>query len=68
MRFLEERQINDERVKSNPQLAFVLRLLLRDEKFHHVVLHDLYQALVRSRIIGQGEEWEELYRELDRYL
>ncbi|ADL19108.1 hypothetical protein ASAC_0702 [Acidilobus saccharovorans 345-15] len=63
-----ESQLRDPAVASNLQLTFVLKLLLRDEKFHHIVLHDLYQALVRGRIIGQGEEWEELYRELDRYL
>jgi len=45
-----------------------LRLVLRDERFHHVVLHDLYQALARGKVLGQGEEWEELYRELDRFL
>lgn len=63
-----ESQLRNPSVASNLQLTFILKLLLRDEKFHHVVLHDLYQALVRGRIVGQGEEWEELYRELDKFL
>jgi len=67
LRFFEA-AVRDPAVAQDPQLSFILRLILRDEAFHHVILHDLYQALVRGRLLGQGEEWEELYRELDRYL
>ncbi|AMD30148.1 hypothetical protein [Acidilobus sp. 7A] len=65
---LFEGLVRDPAVQQDPQLSFILRLVLRDERFHHVVLHDLYQALARGKVLGQGEEWEELYRELDRFL
>lgn len=52
----------------NPQLEFVLKLILRDEKFHHILLYDLYQALVRGKVLGEGEEWRELYEALDRFI
>jgi len=67
LRFFEA-AVRDPAVAQDPQLSFILRLILRDEAFHHVMLHDLYQALVRGRLLGQGEEWEELYRELDKHL
>lgn len=67
VRFFEA-AVRDPAVAQDPQLSFIVRLILRDEAFHHVILHDLYQALVRGRLLGQGEEWEELYRELDKYL
>ena len=67
LRFFEA-AVRDPAVAQDPQLSFILKLILRDEAFHHVMLHDLYQALVRGRLLGHGEEWEELYRELDKHL
>ena len=48
-----------------PALRFVLKLILRDERLHHVLLYDLYQALVRGALGGE-EAFRELYEDLDR--
>ena len=63
MKFLESLV---EREDLDPQLRFILKLILRDERVHHVLLHDLYQALVRGELQGD-QVFRELYRDLDRW-
>ena len=39
---LFEALLREQDVVKDPQLAFILKLVLRDERFHHMILHDLY--------------------------
>ncbi|MGC9210379.1 MAG: hypothetical protein ACP5FT_03860 [Acidilobus sp.] len=58
-----ERLKSEEIIKRDAALSFLIDMLLRDESFHHAVLRQLYNALIKNITLTEQDIWEAVWRD-----
>mgnify|MGYP001772518422 CR=1 FL=1 len=54
---------DDDLVKGDPALQFLIDMLLRDEQFHHAALSQIYNALIKSITLTEQDIWDAIWRD-----
>lgn len=58
-----EKLKNDDIIKSDPALMFLIDMLLRDENFHHALLTQIYNAIIKNITLSEQEIWDAVWRD-----
>ncbi|ADL19691.1 hypothetical protein ASAC_1286 [Acidilobus saccharovorans 345-15] len=58
-----EKLKNDNMIKSDPALTFLIDMLLRDESFHHALLTQIYNAIIKNITLSEQEIWDAVWRD-----
>ncbi|MGC8566773.1 MAG: hypothetical protein ACP5I6_04450 [Caldisphaera sp.] len=58
-----KRLIDDPRFKNDKPILFLLNMLLRDELFHHAILLDLYETLIKKITLTETDIWDQVWND-----
>lgn len=54
---------NDDLVKNDVVLQFLIDMLLRDESFHHSLLQQIYNAIIKNITLTEQDIWDAVWRD-----
>ncbi|MFP3080753.1 MAG: hypothetical protein RXR09_04485 [Acidilobus sp.] len=58
-----QRLKEDPIIKSDAVLSFLVDMLLRDESFHHALLQQIYNAIIKNITLSEQEIWDAIWRD-----